>query len=387
MTTTSYWLSPPQGTQKHKSDVLIVGAGITGLSIAFWIKKLSPQTHVLVVDEGDFGRGATGRNAGFNTAGSTHYLAHLFQKHGEAHARTLWAFKQDSLRLMREEIFSKLNCGFQQWGSFTLYRDQTRLEEHASIAARLHAGDVPQVSSHELKAKGLHDFAGALSFSHEACLSPKLFLEQLSSLLKAQGVEFILNEKILWSENAGKRWVGTRQTFEADQTFLALNGYLPRFDNSISWVSPKRAQMIALDFNKNVLSGNYYDPDHKVYFRSDPLAAAPTLLVGGMRLLEEATENDDEDKVSAIIQNALHHYAESLFSQKFQVRARWSGVMGFSANELPFMRDLPGLQHCHFVGGYSGHGMGMAFGVARVAALKSLGFECAEENLLQGVQG
>jgi hypothetical protein len=29
--------------------------------------------------------------------------------------------------------------------------------------------------------------------------------------------------------------------------------------------------------------------------------------------------------------------------------------------------------------------MGMAFGVARVAALKILGHECSEENIIQGV--
>jgi gamma-glutamylputrescine oxidase len=385
MTTTSYWLHTPQNSGKHQTDVLIVGAGITGLSLAYWLKKISPHTKVSIVDEGNFGRGATGRNAGFNTAGSTHYLAHLLQKHGEAHARTLWAFKQDSLRLMREEIFSRLECGFQQWGSYTLYRDQARMDEHASVVARLHEGSCPQVSGADLQTRGLTGFAGALTFAHEACLSPKLFLEQLSSLLKSQGVEFFLNEKILWAEN--QSWIGTRRSFSASQTFLALNGYLPRFDKNLTWVAPKRAQMVALDFNHNKLSGNYYDPDHKVYFRADPLAATSTLLVGGMRLLEEATENDDEDKVSAVIQHALQHYAESLFTQKFQVRARWSGVMGFSSNELPFMRDLAGLKNCRFVGGYSGHGMGMAFGVARVAVLKALGQACAEEHLLQGDQG
>lgn len=382
MTTTSYWLRPPQDSAQVETDVLIVGAGITGLSLAYWIKKLSPHTKVVIAEEGVLGRGATGRNAGFNTAGSTHYLAHLVQKHGEEKARTLWAFKQDSLRRMREEIFARVSCGFQQWGSFTLYRDQARLVEHAEIVARVHAGACPQVAGAELKTRGLLGFAGALSFEHEACLSPKLFLEELEKLLRSQGVEFFLEEKILWTEN--HEWVSTRRRFKTSQTLLALNGYLSRFEKSVSWVAPKRAQMLALEFNSSPLTGNYYDPDHKVYFRRDPLAATPTLLVGGMRLLEEATENDDEDKVSKVIQSALQHYAEELFGQKFPVRARWSGVMGFSSNELPFMRELPGQKNCRFVGGYSGHGMGMAFGVARVAALKTLGQACAEENLLQG---
>ena len=40
---------------------------------------------------------------------------------------------------------------------------------------------------------------------------------------------------------------------------------------------------------------------------------------------------------------------------------------------------------CTFVGGYSGHGMGMAFGVARAAVMKYLGLENADEKWLKGV--
>lgn len=47
-------------------DVLIVGAGAYGLSCAWWMAKRRSGTRILVVDEGEFASGATGRNgAGF----------------------------------------------------------------------------------------------------------------------------------------------------------------------------------------------------------------------------------------------------------------------------------------------------------------------------------
>lgn len=386
MSTTSYWLTPTQNPLKHQSDVLVVGAGITGLSLVYWLKKMAPQLSITVVEEGEIGRGASGRNAGFNTAGSTHYLSHLIQKHGLEKARELWRFKQESLRFMREEVLARFDCGFNQWGSTTLYRDERVIEEHFQNAQSIHPGELQRLSSQDLHQKGLKGLEGGLVFPHEASLNPRLFLESMVSELREQGVHFLFNEKMLWSEDQGGQWIGTRHTYQAKQVFLALNGYLSRFaPKAQSWVSPKRAQMVALHFKNKNLIGNFYDPDHKVYFRQDPSASLSTLLVGGMRLLEEETENDDEDKATPIIQHALQQYAQDLFGEKFEVLARWSGVMGFSADELPFMREMPRMGACTYVGGYSGHGMGMAFGVARAAVMKYLGLENADEKWLKGV--
>jgi len=49
-----------------KVDVLIIGAGAYGLSCAWWMAKRRTGARVLVVDEGEFASGASGRNgAGF----------------------------------------------------------------------------------------------------------------------------------------------------------------------------------------------------------------------------------------------------------------------------------------------------------------------------------
>ncbi|HYC14198.1 MAG TPA: FAD-binding oxidoreductase [Stellaceae bacterium] len=51
---------------KDKFDVLIIGAGAYGLSCAWWMAKRRSGARILVVDEGEFASGASGRNgAGF----------------------------------------------------------------------------------------------------------------------------------------------------------------------------------------------------------------------------------------------------------------------------------------------------------------------------------
>lgn len=44
-------LSATANSEQFKSDVLIIGGGIMGLSTAFWIKHSSPSTSVTVIEK------------------------------------------------------------------------------------------------------------------------------------------------------------------------------------------------------------------------------------------------------------------------------------------------------------------------------------------------
>ena len=70
--------SPLPGT----ADVVIVGAGFTGLAAA--ARLASHGRHVIVVDAGALGEGASGRNAGMVHAGVRRDLAFLERKYGDA---------------------------------------------------------------------------------------------------------------------------------------------------------------------------------------------------------------------------------------------------------------------------------------------------------------
>ena len=67
----------------RKADVVIVGGGYVGLWTAYWIKRQSPGTDVVVLDQGRCGDGASGRNGGF--------------------ALTLWAKLPSLVRIMGAE--------------------------------------------------------------------------------------------------------------------------------------------------------------------------------------------------------------------------------------------------------------------------------------------
>ena len=372
--TQSCWQNKPADPMTAQVDVAIVGGGIAGLSLAYWLTELAPKLKVCILEAETIGHGASGRNAGFNTVGSTSYLANLVAKDGIKEAKRYWDFKQLSLRLMREHLFNKFSVAQNFWGSTTVYRDQALLAEHESVLLSLQAENLKLVSSATLASQNLKGLVGGLSFTHEGCLHSMKLLTSLKEYVESKGVQIFTQQAVAWGESVGDevKLICSRGSVKAGNVLLAINGYAGQFHPELkSWVQPKRAQMLALDFLKHKLIGNFYDPPHKVYFRQDPLTG--DLLVGGMRLLEEESENSDFDKTTPVIQNALAQYAEDIFQTNLSVKARWSGVMGFTHEERPYIKKVSFLKHTTFVGGFSGHGMGLAFGVTQEAILRLVG--------------
>src|SRR5688500_5938785 len=90
-----YWLAgraPRQITPltgATETDLAIVGAGLTGLWTAIYLKELDPAADVVVLEQAEAAYGASGRNAGMlsETVDHSHGLA--VEHFGEAEARRL----------------------------------------------------------------------------------------------------------------------------------------------------------------------------------------------------------------------------------------------------------------------------------------------------------
>jgi glycine/D-amino acid oxidase-like deaminating enzyme len=275
---------------------------------------------------------------------------------------------------MREHLFNRFAVEQNFWGSTTVYRDQNLMQQHEAILHSLNAEHLKVVSKEELASQQLKGLIGGLSFTHEGCLHSMKLLLAMKEYIESKGVKVYPYQAVSWGEDIGDKvkLICTRGSVKVAKVLLAINGYARQLHPELkSWVQPKRAQMLALEFSQHKLTGNFYDPPHKVYFRQDTLTG--DLLVGGMRLLEEETENSDFDKTTPIIQEALAKYAEDIFQTKLEVKARWSGVMGFTPEERPYIKPVSFLKHTTFVGGFSGHGMGLAFGVAFEAVQRLIG--------------
>lgn len=359
--TTSYW----QGQHsKHfptmSTDVVIVGGGYAGLSTAYWITEIRPDLRIMVIERSVCGDGASGRNAGFLTAGSASFYKTLSSKWGREKALSIRAYARESLELTRQHLFKVPGLEFEETSSFTLLRGE---EQYRNLYRPEFGFDF---YSQGLLPESLREnFFGALVTSPEYKINPLNILHSLRKILESRRVRIVENLSAFKIHEQG---ISTETSMvKAKHIVLALNAYLPQFHRGFEkCITPRRAQMLAVELDQTFdCPGLYYDPPERVYWRK---VQENVLIVGGKRLVDAEGETGDFEKISPVIQSALEDYLGHELKLRYKVIKRWSGTMGFTEHELPLVGKIKAPVDTYMIGGFSGHGMGLGFNAGKEMA-------------------
>ena len=368
---TSFWLDRSDKVEKRQFDVIVVGAGISGLSAAYWLKKEDPSLSVAIIEKGRVGFGASGRNAGFITCGSVEHFNRMITKHGMDEAVDIWRFSETNLKLLEEHIVQGDGAPlqFEKKGCFSLAAQDSEFNELKNVAEVMGKLKIPVEiydSKDCQKATGAKGFVGGIKYVEDATVHPIRLLERM--LTKMQGVTMIEGTEVhgFESGDGGSRVVKTDGgDFECSMMVYALNGYSasmhPYFADKIY---PTRGQILMMEKVPRFMEGPCYANFYLDYFRQLP---SGELLIGGFRQLEKATEVGYSDHITDVIQDALHEFVVNHLPQYEgkNISHRWSGVMGFSKDGQPLVGSLPEDNQVFFMGGYTGHGIGLAFNTGK----------------------
>lgn len=364
---TSYWLDrSPSTTAKKVYDAIIVGAGISGLSTAYWLQKEDPSLKIAIIEKSRLAFGASGRNAGFITCGSVEHFNRMINKHGLEGATEIWRFAQENLRLLREEIIQDNGkaMGFEQNGAFSLAAQENEFNELKNVSAIMDKLKIRNEVINEAEVPlrvGAQGFCGGIRYMDDASINPVALVKRMSSKVKAdlfEGVEAIGFEQT----PEGTRILNTDSgQFEAPMILMNLNGYSaslhPWFADKIY---PTRGQCLMMEPVKRFMEAPCYANFYLDYFRQLP---SGELLIGGFRQVEKQTEVGLSDHITEAIQKALHEFVVAHLPQFTDARVthRWSGVMGFARDGEPMVGSLPDDGQIFFAGGYTAHGIGLSF--------------------------
>lgn len=363
---TSFWLDRSPKSEKKVYDAIIVGAGISGLSTAYWLQNEDPSLKIAIVEKSRLAFGASGRNAGFITCGSVEHFNRMITKHGLERATEIWRFGQENLRLLEERIIQDdgAKLGFEHAGAYSLAAQPNEFEELKSVSKTmgtlgirteiLEAGDV----NHRV---GAREFVGGIKYLDDASVNPVALVNQMRSKVKVDLFESV--EAHGWEATSeGTRILKTDVgDFEGAMILLNLNGYSsalhPWFADKIF---PTRGQCLMMEAVPRFMDAPCYANFYLDYFRQVP---SGELLIGGFRQVEKATEVGTSDHITEPIQKALHEFVVRHLPQykNAKVTHRWSGVMGFARDGEPMVGSLPNDPQIFFAGGYTAHGIGLSF--------------------------
>lgn len=369
----SYW-NDRSSVTPETADVVIIGGGIAGLSAAYWIGKEDPSMKVVVVEKYEIGAGATGRNAGFVTCGSVEHFNRLVEKHGKEEALQIWQFSEENMRLLKQHIIQDdaEKLLFEHKGSFSLASTDVEFKELQSSAALMKSMNVAVETIDESGIKsrlGAEGFVGGIKYVGDGSVHPIKLLEGIRSKL-SPNVSVCEHHEVHAIESAGdgKRVRTNKGSIDCSLVVYATNGYSPLlnkfFDDKIF---PTRGQILATAPVPRFMEGPCYANFVLDYFRQLPTGE---MVIGGFRQLQKDVEKGYSDEASDIIQLALEEFLHKHIPsvRKTKITHRWSGIMGFSVDGQPMVGALPTDDQLFFVGGFTAHGLGLAFHSGKVLA-------------------
>ena len=206
----------PELVDQHAADLVVVGAGYTGLWTAIRAKERDPGRQVIIVDAGEVGWAASGRNGGFCEASLTH---------GEENGRSRWPEEYDGLERLGRENLDSIAATADRYGmDVELERTGTlsvATEDHQIAWLAEEAGFLDGPATRELVDSPTF-LAGAWERDGTALVHPGKLALELARVATDLGVQIFERSRVEVVDE-GPVVRTARGEVHADQVVLATN--------------------------------------------------------------------------------------------------------------------------------------------------------------------
>jgi sarcosine oxidase subunit beta len=353
---------------REKAEIVIIGAGIMGLAIAYHLARRG-VTDVLVVDRSYLCGGASGRNGGGVRA----------QWSSEANVRLM----QESIRLCREFATEmKINVWFRQGGYLFLARtEEKRSALEKSVALQNDLGLPTRMLSPKEARKLVPelDTDGVVAASYNAddgVVFPWPFVWGFAQAARKLGVEVATFTDVVGFDTTGSRIDAVRLRNISDgatstvRTHVVVNAagaWAPEIALMLGVVlpnKPHRHEICSSEPLKPWLKPLVADLTDGLYFSQSTRGE----IVGGIGQ-ERVPEGINQDSSFAF----LGRYARSLLRTcpvlgGVKVLRQWAGCYDVTPDQNPIVGPVDEIEGFYQASGFVGHGFMMAPVVGKLIA-------------------
>lgn len=363
------------------ADLVVIGGGITGASMAYYYKKAHPSERVVILEKGALPSGATTRNAGFACFGSVSELLADMEISSSDRVGEKVARRIRGLRRLREELGDEA-IGYEACGGAEIFTDSKTFERSAKAVEEVNR----LVERHTgfKNAFRVGEFEGypAIFCAEEGAIHSGRMMQALHQKAMALGVEYLPGMAVEGIEvsgeenNAQKARVHVKladATITARRVAVATNGFASKLLDIA--VQPARGQIIvSKPLEKMPWKGVFHYNEGYVYFRHVKGEDGELrLLLGGARDVDPEGETTYEEGQNPQIREWLLNFAEEVLRipLREEIDLEWSGFMGFTPEKEPLLKLLN--PQTLVVTGLSGIGVSIGFEVA-YEALENAGW-------------
>jgi D-amino-acid dehydrogenase len=383
---------------ERQADVLIIGAGVVGLSVAYY--AASAGARVLVLEKGDIGAGSSWGNAGLivpsrfeplpgprvirDSLGHVFDQDRFFGMQVRSDPRFLFWLLRFARRCNRSDflsnstLFMRLNheaflvhrelarlgggeYGFNQQGLLYLFLNNRRFIQARERAARaLESGFASEVFSgdeiRDVEPAAGRAVIGGIHFLGDAALEPAKFLQWLARQASAWGVR-IMTEAEVFDFHLGRNRVNsvftTKGEFRAEQVVLAGGAWLAPLGRRLGVNLPvEGGKGISLTFSKPKMTVRRPLILEEYHIAANPLSHA--LRITGALELSDLDLTIHPDRVRGIQRSAGRYLP---LTEPLRPSEVWRGLRPCTPDGLPLIGRLRALNNVIVAGGHDTKGM------------------------------
>lgn len=340
----------PSLEKDEETDVAIVGAGIAGITTAFFLTRSGKK--VSVFESGKIISGVTGHTTAKITSLHTLIYHFLIEKFGIENAKKYAEANQNAIEKINSLINeNKIECDFQRKDAYTYTEKNDGIDSiKKELQACLQLG-LP--ASYETNLPLPFPVKAAIKFSNQAQFNPRKYLLALAQIIQKEGGRIFENSKILdIHESENHCELATKKgRIKAKQIIIAT--HFPILNNGMLYAKmyPDRSYAMAVKIDGPVPDGMFINADEpERSIRSYSNGNSEFLIVGGENHKTGETE-DTQGKYEN-----LEKFTRSWFRIK-SIDYYWSTQDNFTFDKVPFIGKLPGTKKIFVATGFGGWGM------------------------------
>ncbi|AKU94015.1 Sarcosine oxidase beta subunit [Labilithrix luteola] len=345
---------------RDRAEVVVIGAGIMGLAIAYHLARQGVR-EITVVDKSYLCGGASGRNGGGIRA----------QWSSEANVRLM----QESIRMCRDFASEfKINVWLRQGGYLFLARTEDRrraleesckLQNQCGLSTRMLTAREAQKIVPELSTDGI---VAATYNPDDGVVFPWPFVWGFAQAAQKLGVEIATFTEVTGFESHGSTIEavhlrsledGQSHTIRTNKVVNAAGAWSPEIARMLGVElpnKPHRHEICSTEPLKPWLKPLVADLTNGLYFSQSTRGE----IVGGIGQ-EHVPEGIDQQSSYAF----LGHYAKALVETcpvlgEVKVLRQWSGCYDLTPDANPIVGAVDDVEHFYQASGFMGHGFMMA---------------------------
>ena len=356
----SYWELKQYFTE---FDLVVIGAGIVGLSSAISYKNKNKKAKILILERGLLPNGASTKNAGFTCFGSSSELLDDLSKNN---SETVWEtvlMRWQGLQILRKRLGDK-GIDLNLWGGYELFDSKENkiksLEKIQDLNKEIyhHLGLKNCFSEYPKNNFGFKNTKGIILNKYEGQIDTGLMMQNLLLLAQKKGITVLNNIEIKAINDLGGKveLKSINGVFKAKKVVVATNGFANEL-LKINNINPARAQvLITKPISQLKIKGTFHYQEGYYYFRN----IKNRLLFGGGRNINLKKEATSEIGLNSKIQNHLEYLLKTMIlpNTVFEIEHRWSGIMGVGNEKKPIIKPITN----NVIAAVRMGGMGIAIG-------------------------